>query len=62
MSHGSPSVNSQVLVGLHSRLGALVTIAVQLLHCVQLSDSMDYSMPGFPVLHYLLEFVQSHKR
>ena len=23
-------------------------------------DSMDCSMPGFPVLHYLLEFVQTH--
>ena len=23
-------------------------------------DSMDYSMPGFPVFHYILEFVQTH--
>ena len=25
-----------------------------------LCDSMDYSMPGFPVLHYLLKFAQTH--
>ena len=23
-------------------------------------ETMDYSMPGFPVLHYLLEFAQTH--
>ena len=28
--------------------------------CPSLSDSMDWSMPGFPVLHYLLEFAQTH--
>ena len=27
---------------------------------VRLRNPIDYSMPGFPVLHYLLEFVQSH--
>ena len=27
-----------------------------------LCDSMDYSMPSFPVLHYLLEFAQTHVR
>ena len=26
--------------------------------CPTLCDPMDYSMPGFPVLHYLLEFAQ----
>ena len=30
--------------------------------CPTLCNSMDYSMPGFPVLHYLLEFVQTHVR
>ena len=25
-----------------------------------LCNSMDYSMPGFPVLHHLLEFAQTH--
>ena len=25
-------------------------------------ETMDYSMPGFPVLHYLLEFAQTHVR
>ena len=28
--------------------------------CLTLWDPMDYSMPGFPVLHQLPEFVQTH--
>ena len=28
--------------------------------CPSLCDSMDCSMPGFPILHYLLEFPQTH--
>ena len=28
--------------------------------CLTFCDSMKYSMPGFPVLHYLLEFAQIH--
>ena len=28
--------------------------------CPALWDPLNYSTPGFPVLHYLLEFVQSH--
>ena len=28
--------------------------------CPTLWDSMNCSMPGFPVLHYLLEFAQTH--
>ena len=28
--------------------------------CPILGDPMDYSTPGFPVLHYLLEFPQTH--
>ena len=28
--------------------------------CPTLWDPMDYSTPGFPVLHYLLEFAQTH--
>ena len=28
--------------------------------CLTLCDPMDCSTPGFPVLHYLLEFVQTH--
>ena len=30
--------------------------------CLTLCDPMDCSMPGFPVLHYLLEFAQTHIR
>ena len=28
--------------------------------CPTFCNSMDYSKPGFPVLHYLLEFAQTH--
>ena len=28
--------------------------------CPTLCDRMDRSAPGFPVLHYLPEFVQTH--
>ena len=28
--------------------------------CPALCDPMDCGMPGFPVLHYLLEFAQIH--
>ena len=28
--------------------------------CLTLCDPMDCSKPGFPVLHYLLEFDQTH--
>ena len=28
--------------------------------CPTLGDPMDYSMPSFPVLHYLPEFAQTH--
>ena len=28
--------------------------------CPSLCDPMNYSMPGFPVLHYLPEFAQTH--
>ena len=33
---------------------------VQLLSHVQLSNPMDCSTPGFPVLHNLLKFAQTH--
>ena len=33
---------------------------VQSLSCVQLCNPMDWSTPSFPVLHYLLEFPQTH--
>ena len=36
------------------------TVFVQSLSCVHLCDPMDCRTPGFPVLHYLLEFAQTH--
>ena len=38
----------------------LWTPSDQSLSCVWLCDPMNCSMPGFPVLHYLLEFAQTH--
>ena len=28
--------------------------------CMTFCDSMDYSTPGFPILHYFLELAQTH--
>ena len=36
----------------------LIIVAVQ--SCLTLFDPMDCSMSGFPVLHHLLEFAQTH--
>ena len=36
------------------------TQVVQLLSPVRLCDSMNCSTPGFPVLHHLLKFAQTH--
>ena len=35
-------------------------VVVQLLSCVHLCKAMDCSTPGFPVLHYPLEFAKTH--
>ena len=37
----------------------LLVVAESLSH-VQLCNPMDCSIPGFPVLHYLLEHAQTH--
>ena len=37
-----------------------VFVVVQSLSRIQLLRPQDYSAPGFPVLHYLLEFAQTH--
>ena len=37
-----------------------VVVVVQSPSQVQLCNSMDCSMPGFPVPHHLLEFAQVH--
>ena len=38
----------------------IVVVVVEPLSQVQLCNLMDCSMPGFPVLHYLPEFAQTH--
>ena len=37
-----------------------LVVVIQSLSCVWLCDPMDCNMPGFPVLHHLLEFAQTH--
>ena len=37
---------------------SFLVVVVQL--CLTVYDPMDCSVPGFPVLHYLLEFAQTH--
>ena len=41
-------------------LMCLSVVVVQLLSCLTLCNSINGSMPGFPVLHYLPEFAQTH--
>ena len=38
----------------------IVIDVVQSLSCAQLCDSMDCSMPAFPLFHNLPEFTQTH--
>ena len=51
---------------IHDYLNIIIIISAILLccsvakSCPTLCDPMNYSMPGFPVLHYLLKFVQTH--
>ena len=57
---GFPLFLQLVLLRSKSWVKTLVVV-VQLLSCVSaLCDPMDCSMPGSPVLHYLLEFAQVH--
>ena len=37
-----------------------LVVVVQSLSCVWFCDPMNCSMPGFPVLHYIPEFAQTH--
>ena len=38
----------------------VLVVVVQSLSCVWLCDPMDCNTPGFPVLHHLPEFAQTH--
>ena len=37
-----------------------IVLVVHLLSCIQLCDPMNCSTPDSPVLHYLLDFAQTH--
>jgi len=52
------SARLQVLIPKAFLLVKIGSICCSLSH-VQLCDPMDSSMPGFPVLHYFLEFAQT---
>ena len=49
------------IIFIHVKIPFLfLNLVVQLLSRVRLCNPMDCSTPGFPVLHYLLEFAQIH--
>ena len=47
-------------MGLWEWLTADVTVVVWLLRCVRVCYPMDCSTPGFPILHHLLQFAETH--
>ena len=51
-------VTAAVTLGEISAGDIVVVVVVQ--SCLILCNPMDCSMPGFPVLHHLLEFPQTH--
>ena len=48
----------RLCIGLHELMTLVVVQSLKLF--LTLCDPMDYSTPGFPVLHHLLEFAQTH--
>ena len=53
------TVSKSTHVSISNSLSFLLMIVVAKL-CLTLCDPMNCSMPGFPVLHYLPEFAQTH--
>ena len=47
-------------VGLETLLNGLFCTCLVTKSCLTLCNPMDCSIPGFPVLHYLLDFAQAH--
>ena len=64
MSSNSPGtaclVPTKVLLREESCFYSLLCCCSLVQSCPTLCNPMDYSMPGSPVLHYLLEFAQIH--
>ena len=48
------------VIGSFPEIQQTLSVVVQLLNHVQLCNPMDCGTSGFPVLHYLLEFAQTH--
>ena len=57
LCYSSSGARSSPLISLSSTFFLCCSVAQS---CPTLCHSMDYSIPGFPVLHYLLEFAQTH--
>ena len=49
-----------VLCGVERKLQGGGTLLLRALTTAYICDPMDCSLPGFPVLHYLLELAQTH--
>ena len=52
--------NVVLVSAVHQCESVIHVVVVQLLSRIHLCDPMDCSTPGFPVLHYLPEFAQTH--
>ena len=50
------------LITILNKARVVVGIQSSVQSCLTLCDPVDCSMPGFPVLHYLMEFAQTHVR
>ena len=52
--------HTQMVRGQPLALAAAWVIVLQLLSCLTLCDPRDCNTPGFPLLHYVPEFAQTH--
>ena len=57
-SSSSNNINSIIIITITARINMIVV--AQLLSCLTHCNPMDCNTSGFPILHYLLEFVQTH--
>ena len=58
--HGSELPSLRELPGSYPAIASFIHCCSVPKSCPTLCDPMDCSTPGFPVLHYLLEFAQTH--
>ena len=58
--HGSELPSLRELPGLYPAIASFIHCCSVPKSCPTLCDPMDCNIPGFTVLHYLLEFAQTH--